>query len=118
MFSDVIVNSKVQDATDYETSLVKTSDGGKTWTELLHDKSNFYFNDVCCLNEKTCKFQVSNFWHLQPGGSCIDVNCLHTYKNNIMIYAVWFLTKLFRNLLQVDVYKEWENNMKDSNRRL
>jgi photosystem II stability/assembly factor-like uncharacterized protein len=40
--------------TGYTAELWKTTDGGATWTNMISDEGNFYFNDVHCADEKTC----------------------------------------------------------------
>merc|ERR1712060_336923 len=38
----------------YTAELWKTSDGGKTWKNLIADKGNFYFNDIHCIDDTHC----------------------------------------------------------------
>merc|ERR1712039_284758 len=38
----------------YTAELWKTSDGGKTWKNLIADKGNFYFNDIHCIDDSHC----------------------------------------------------------------
>merc|ERR1712110_336393 len=42
------------DNNTYTAELWKSSDGGKTWKNLIADKGNYYFNDIHCFDEKTC----------------------------------------------------------------
>lgn len=41
-------------STSYSAELWKSSDGGKTWKNLISDEGNFYFNDIDCLDETHC----------------------------------------------------------------
>ena len=34
--------------------IVKTTDGGETWTSVFEDEGNFYLNGIDCLDEDTC----------------------------------------------------------------
>jgi len=38
----------------YTAELWKSSDGGKTWKNLIADKGNFYFNDIHCIDDTHC----------------------------------------------------------------
>jgi photosystem II stability/assembly factor-like uncharacterized protein len=38
----------------WRAEIVKTSDGGKTWTSLFYDEGNFYFNQIDCADETHC----------------------------------------------------------------
>jgi len=38
----------------WKAQIVKTSDGGKTWTSLFYDEGNFYFNEIDCADETHC----------------------------------------------------------------
>jgi len=38
----------------YKAQIVKTTDGGKTWTSLFYDEGNFYFNEIDCADETHC----------------------------------------------------------------
>jgi len=38
----------------YTAELLKSTDGGSTWTSLFFDKGNFYFNDIDCYDEDHC----------------------------------------------------------------
>jgi len=38
----------------YTAELWKSSDGGKTWKNLIADKGAFYFNDIHCIDETHC----------------------------------------------------------------
>lgn len=47
--------------TGYTGELWKTTDGGATWTNLINDEGNFYFNDIHCSDEKTCVAVAEGF---------------------------------------------------------
>lgn len=38
----------------YTAELWKSSDGGKTWKNLISDEGNFYFNDIDCADDTHC----------------------------------------------------------------
>jgi photosystem II stability/assembly factor-like uncharacterized protein len=38
----------------YTAELWKSSDGGKTWKNLIADQGSFYFNDIHCIDETHC----------------------------------------------------------------
>merc|ERR1712203_1291977 len=38
----------------YTAELWKSTDGGKTWKNLIADKGNFYFNDIHCIDDTHC----------------------------------------------------------------
>merc|ERR1712050_348422 len=38
----------------YTAELWKSSDGGKTWKNLIADKGSFYFNDIHCIDDTHC----------------------------------------------------------------
>jgi photosystem II stability/assembly factor-like uncharacterized protein len=38
----------------YSAEIVKSEDGGKTWSSLLFDEGAFYFNDIDCFNATLC----------------------------------------------------------------
>merc|ERR1712176_199114 len=38
----------------YTAELWKSSDGGKTWKNLIADKGKFYFNDIHCIDDTHC----------------------------------------------------------------
>lgn len=38
----------------YTAELWKSSDGGKTWKNLIADQGNFYFNDIHCIDDTHC----------------------------------------------------------------
>lgn len=40
--------------TTYTAELWKSTDGGKTWKNLIADKGNFYFNDIHCIDDTHC----------------------------------------------------------------
>jgi len=40
--------------TTYTAELWKSSDGGKTWKNLISDEGNFYFNDIHCADDTHC----------------------------------------------------------------
>ena len=40
--------------TDWMAQIVKTTDGGKTWTTVFEDEGNFYLNGIDCFDENTC----------------------------------------------------------------
>jgi photosystem II stability/assembly factor-like uncharacterized protein len=42
------------DNTTYTAELWKSTDGGKTWKNLIADKGNYYFNDIHCFDETHC----------------------------------------------------------------
>jgi hypothetical protein len=42
------------DNTTYTAELWKSSDGGKTWKNLMADKGSFYFNDIHCIDDTHC----------------------------------------------------------------
>lgn len=45
----------VQDNTSkYTAELWKSSDGGKTWKNLIADEGSFYFNDIHCIDDTHC----------------------------------------------------------------
>jgi hypothetical protein len=35
-------------------SIMKTTDGGKTWAQVFNDTGRFYFNQISCFNEQVC----------------------------------------------------------------
>jgi len=41
-------------STKYTAELWKSSDGGKTWKNLIADEGNFYFNDIHCIDDTHC----------------------------------------------------------------
>jgi len=47
----------------YSAQLLKSTDGGKTWTTLLKDTGAFYFNDVDCIDETHCVVVGEGFGH-------------------------------------------------------
>ena len=48
-------------ATDYSAELWKSTDGGNTWTKLMSDTGNFYFNDIHCYDETNCVAVAEGF---------------------------------------------------------
>jgi len=47
--------TKVSDQNEtYTAELWKSTDGGKTWKNLIADKGNFYFNDIHCIDDTHC----------------------------------------------------------------
>jgi len=42
------------DVSGYTAELWKSIDGGETWTSMISDEGNFYFNDIHCVDETTC----------------------------------------------------------------
>jgi photosystem II stability/assembly factor-like uncharacterized protein len=42
------------DPSNYSAELWKSSDGGKTWVNLITDEGAFYFNDIDCFDENNC----------------------------------------------------------------
>jgi len=40
--------------TSWKAQIVKTTDGGKTWTSQFYDENNFYFNQIDCFDENNC----------------------------------------------------------------
>lgn len=42
------------DNSTYTAELWKSSDGGKTWKNLIAEKGTFYFNDIHCFDETHC----------------------------------------------------------------
>jgi len=42
------------DNNTYTAELWKSSDGGKTWKNLIAEKGTFYFNDIHCIDETHC----------------------------------------------------------------
>lgn len=54
----------------YVAELWKSSDGGKTWKNLIADQGNFYFNDIHCYDDAHCVAVgegFSNDGSTQPG---------------------------------------------------
>jgi len=49
------------DATDYSAELWKSTDGGNSWTKLMSDTGNFYFNDIHCYDETNCVAVAEGF---------------------------------------------------------
>jgi photosystem II stability/assembly factor-like uncharacterized protein len=47
-------NAIKDNTTTYTAELWKSSDGGKTWKNLIADKGNYYFNDIHCIDETNC----------------------------------------------------------------
>jgi len=41
-------------AETYHGELLKSADGGKTWTSLLSNEGDYYFNDIHCIDETHC----------------------------------------------------------------
>jgi photosystem II stability/assembly factor-like uncharacterized protein len=46
--------SSNDDPAGYVAELWKSTDGGDTWTNLITDEGNYYFNDVHCIDETHC----------------------------------------------------------------
>jgi len=46
--------SSGQPNSGYHAELWKSEDGGETWTSLISDAGNFYFNDIDCFDETHC----------------------------------------------------------------
>merc|ERR1712000_647442 len=46
---------------DYTAELWKSTDGGETWTNLLTDEGNFYFNDIHCIDDTHCVAVAEGF---------------------------------------------------------
>lgn len=45
---------KPNDNDTYTAELWKSSDGGKTWKNLIADQGSFYFNDIHCIDDTHC----------------------------------------------------------------
>jgi len=57
--------------TGYAAQIVKSTDGGNTWTTLMTDMDNFYFNEINCFDETHCVAVGEGFGHdgsKAPGG--------------------------------------------------
>jgi hypothetical protein len=48
------VRTSNDDPTGYVAELWKSTDGGETWTNLITDEGNYYFNDIHCIDETHC----------------------------------------------------------------
>jgi len=49
------IGTKVRDDNEtYSAELWKSSDGGKTWKNLIAEKGTFYFNDIHCIDDTHC----------------------------------------------------------------
>merc|ERR1711957_818276 len=46
---------------DYTAELWKSTDAGETWTNLMSDEGNFYFNDIHCADETHCVAVAEGF---------------------------------------------------------
>jgi photosystem II stability/assembly factor-like uncharacterized protein len=47
--------SSSNDASGYMAQIVKSTDGGQTWTQVYNDATNeFYFNAIACKDEQNC----------------------------------------------------------------
>jgi len=45
----------------YTAELWKSTDGGKTWKNLIADQGNFYFNDIHCIDDTHCVAVAEGF---------------------------------------------------------
>jgi len=48
-------------ATGYNAELLKSVDGGNTWTTLLSNEGDYYFNDIHCIDETNCVAVAEGF---------------------------------------------------------
>jgi hypothetical protein len=46
---------------DYSAELWKSTDGGSSWTNLMNNTGNFYFNDIHCYDETNCVAVAEGF---------------------------------------------------------
>jgi photosystem II stability/assembly factor-like uncharacterized protein len=53
----------------YNAELLKSTDGGNTWTSLFSDEGNFYFNDIDCIDEDHCVAVGEGFAHDGSGAA-------------------------------------------------
>jgi len=53
--------------TSWKAQIVKTTDGGKTWTSQFYDENNFYFNQISCFDEDNCAVVGEADTSAQPG---------------------------------------------------
>merc|ERR1712151_9482 len=69
-------------ATDYSAELWKSTDGGETWTNLLTDEGNFYFNDIHCIDETHCVVVAEGFGETggEPGARIFRTNDGETFE--------------------------------------
>ena len=49
------------DNSTYTAMIAKTTDGGKTWTKLLHSVGEYYFNGIACTSTEVCMAVAEGF---------------------------------------------------------
>lgn len=47
-------NLRSGDSTGYSGAIARTTDGGKTWTQVFDSKGSFYLNGISCADETHC----------------------------------------------------------------
>jgi photosystem II stability/assembly factor-like uncharacterized protein len=71
------------DNNTYTAELWKSTDGGKTWKNLIADKGSYYFNDIHCIDETHCVAVGEGFatdGSTSPGARVFTTNDGETFK--------------------------------------
>jgi len=100
----VTMNERNGDIIDngWKAQIVKTTDGGVTWTSLFFDEGNFYFNQITCPSEDHCCAagegdQTSNepgirFWCTIDGGNTWQ-NSFFDPNPNLSVMAIQYISE-------------------------